>query len=511
MTPSISSSPQSLEEKSRGLGWIKKLGSRPLVFVLILSLAVLLIGSSAVFLLPGKLHTAQAAQPQPIGADEDIARFTKALEEQGFVVQKSNTEKGEGLVRFDIAKACCDPTFRTSCECNNAGALYKPLAIPDAPDQTGIDAGKYVFHLGINEAIIIVGQTPPRMSYFSFQPFVFFRYSEKQKGFLELFTPLGDTLNNLTIRTSGPPSDPFDKDMIIVLTADRGIDQKVGAAARKAGYPPSILNTLVMPSAVAHMGLEMRDDQFNFLHRVFRAEDPEAVKAYMDKPQVALRVTLPDANIDPFPVQPLRVRGTGLTEMDLMPAVEELRSVILAQYGGEGMQVMEFTTEVWLSDGYDGQQREITQWGPTRDALYLRTAEIFELGAEDFVIVYGTNHEVTGKATYANAAIYADKDSDGRELLLGLVSEQSGAFVGSASDYLPGHPAKDFLYVWKFALNCNGDPHCTEVYWDCERLDGLPSPMMFMGFRAYLEPSTAVGPSFTEVIYDQAIKFSPVP
>jgi hypothetical protein len=87
----------------------------------------------------------------------------------------------------------------------------------------------------------------------SFQPFLFFHYPEKQNKFLELFTPLGDTINNLTIHTSKPPSDPFDKDMIIILIADRGVEQKVGAAARRAGYPASILNTLIIPSAVTHL------------------------------------------------------------------------------------------------------------------------------------------------------------------------------------------------------------------------------------------------------------------
>ncbi len=34
----------------------------------------------------------------------------------------------------------------------------------------------------------------------------------------------------------------------------------------------------------------------------------------------------------PFPVPELRVRGTGKTELDLLPAVEELRQAILAKY-----------------------------------------------------------------------------------------------------------------------------------------------------------------------------------
>lgn len=501
--------PAHIEASSTDFSWSMKALRKPVIWILAACLAISLFGGGGASLPPGGANVAGASRAQPIGADEDIARFTKALEAQGFVVQKTSPEKGEGLVRFDIASACCELTWRSSCQCNNAGALYKPLAIPDAPGQTGIDAGTYVFHLGANEAIVIVGQTPPQMAYFSFQPFLFLRYSEKQQKFVELFTPVGDTINNLTIHTSGPPSDPFDKDMVIVLTADRGIGRKVALAARKAGYPTSILNTLVLPSAVTHLGIDAQADQFNFLHRVFRPEDEGALDAYMNKPQVALRATLTNAQSDPFPVPALRVRGTGQTEMDWMPAVEELRKAILARNDSEGLVATELTTEVWLTDGYDGQQREVDLWGAGRDALYLRTKDTFQLGPDDYVIVYGTNHEATGKSVYSNAAIYADKDLEGRDLLLGLVSQQSGVFVGSARDYLPDHPAADSLYAWKFARTCHGEMHCTEVTEDCRRLDDLPLPEMFMGFRAYIEPSTAVGPAFTEVIYDQAILFSP--
>lgn len=39
---------------------------------------------------------------------------------------------------------------------------------------------------------------------------------------------------------------------------------------------------------------------------------------------------------------------------------------------------------------------------------------------------------------------------------------------------------------------------------------GVSNPLnqtAFAGFRAYVEPETKVGPSYSEVIYDRAIKF----
>ena len=189
--------------------------------------------------------------------------------------------------------------------------------------------------------------------------------------------------------------------------------------------------------------------------------------------------------------------------MDLMPAVEALGQAILARHSGVPHE--EQTTQVWLTDGYDGLQRGIDQWGPSRDTVYLRTIPEFRLGPSDFVIVYGVNHEATGKATYSNASVYAGHDIYGQDLLLGLVSEQSGNFRGSARDYLANAP--DTLYAWKFARDCHEEAHCTPITTTCARLDLNNPPDMWMGFRAYLEPSTAVGPAFTEIVYDRAIVF----
>jgi hypothetical protein len=64
------------------------------------------------------------------------------------------------------------------------------------------------------------------------------------------------------------------------------------------------------------------------------------------------------------------------------------------------------------------------------------------------------------------------------------------------------------VYAWKFARNCRGEAHCTPITTTCARLnlDEAP-PDMWMGFRAYVEPSTAVGPAFTEIVYDRVIVF----
>ena len=161
------------------------------------------------------------------GAPQGIARFTAALKKKGFAVQNGQ------LARMDLASLCCSGQIPT-CECNNAGAPYEMVQVPDAPGQAPTGS-PLLFRLAANEAIIIVGRTPPPMSYFSVQSFLAWRWDERQQTWVELLAPLGDTVNNLTIRTSGPASDPFDKDTILILTADRGVDQLVQAAGSTGG------------------------------------------------------------------------------------------------------------------------------------------------------------------------------------------------------------------------------------------------------------------------------------
>lgn len=432
--------------------------------------------------------------------DDRLEGLTASLEGQGFTVQEGV------LTKFDLVPLCCAGKTQT-CNANNAGAPYMTLELPDAPDQTVEDALPWGFRIAENEAIIIVGQTPPPAAYFSYQPFEIVSYSEKDQTPKTTFLPLGDSVNNLTVHTNAPASQPFNREVILIVTPDRMVESRVRAALREAGYTDGIFHTLVIPGAITDLGWEENSTEFVFLHRIFLPQpgEEDALQEYLDTSQTALRVTLEQAELlDPLPVGDLRVRGTGTTEMDLMPAVEQLRAAILDEYSD--YETEELTTSVWLSDGFDGMQREVNLYGPTRDALYLRSDPTFQLSddAEDFVIVYGVNHEASGKATYANMSIYADP-----EVVLGVAGENSHVFAGSARDYLPDHPQADLLYAWKISRNCGDDPHCLEVKLEgCEKIDLDDLPELWMAFRAYLEPETHVGPAFTEVIYDQAIHFS---
>jgi hypothetical protein len=211
----------------------------------------------------------------------------------------------------------------------------------------------------------------------------------------------------------------------------------------------------------------------------------------------------PEVAADPFPIPEFRAHGTGQTEFYLLPAVEELRTAILDAYGDDGQVAEEFSSEQGpCYYGLYGFDKKVDTIGPSIDSLYLHTEDdLGTLGPDDFFIVYGVNHHLTGKAMYMNITMYgktkqiAIDDVDDREL------------EGSAAGYLPNHPDGDMLYVYKFARECGEEENCFEVPYGCPGMQA--DEAAYILWRNYLNPATKTGADPAEVILDRVIKFSP--
>ena len=450
-------------------------------------------------------------QAAPNMAKGNISAFQALLEKDGFMVQEGN------LSFFDVI-GFYNKGYTKSCFGNNPATPYVAFWLPPGPGQTGRSILKSPkglavdWHLGKDEAVVYIGRTPPECSYFSYRSYVFDKFYPHEGQYKRVFGDLGDALNLKTIKTEGTPDgsvgNPFNQTTIVVSAADRKIAERIIEAANLAGYPSSIINTDVIPSSILNMGLDNSSDTFAFIIRLNFFQDQFAGNAYVSHPPgTVLRMT-PKQPVKPdlYAVPQLRVRGTGdASELDLMPALDELRAAILAKYGN--LSAAETGTHVWLytpAQGYDGIQRAVMVLGPNRDAFYLNTTT-FTLGndADEFLIVYGVDHAATGKATYSNFALY------GADILNGVGCVNSQNLSGTAVEYLPGNPEAKYLYVWKVARNCSGDPHCLEIPWGVKAYGIELNQPAFVGFRGYMEQNRAVGSSYDEILYDRVIKFSP--
>lgn len=467
----------------------------------------------------------------------DSDAFRQALEQDGFTVQE-----GE-LGYFDLI-GLLEKGVLPSAYGNNPTTKYVAYFVP-APAGSEVDerVSRLTTGLGMSgnttpiwklrpdEAVVFVGRTPPECRYFSYDHYIMHRTVGNERTWI--FSNIADTVNNLVIKTEGTPDgqpgNPFNQTTVIIVTADRGIDQRIRAAAQSAGYSDNITNTQVLPSSMLNMGLENDSDTFATFVRPALFDNMQAGEDYINNtPATVFRIT-PNNNteLDPYDYPELRVRGTGQTEFELIDDLEELRIAILDEYNESN--ATELPTSQAVPVGSDAIQRGINGVGPNNDACYLWTANqtassptppffntseyypflrdpAITLGNDtnEFIIVYGVNHVATGKATYSNFAIY------GADVWNGVRAITDEDFNGSAEEYLPGNPNAKYLYVYKLTRNCseNGQ-YCYEVPYGMG-VHGIElSQPIFIGWRAYLENSTKTGPAYSEIVYDRAIKFDP--
>jgi hypothetical protein len=467
----------------------------------------------------------------------DTQTFQQTLEQNGFTVQEGD------LAYFDLIRLL-EVGALPSAYGNNPTTKYVIFFVPPARGY-GVEEriSKITSTLGVkgnttpfwnlrpDEAVVFVGRTPPECRYFSYDYCLMHRTVGDERRWI--FANVADPLNNLVIKTEGTPNgssgNPFNQTTVIIITADKGIDQRIRAAAQSAGYSDDIINTQVLPSSMLNLGLDNNSDTFAGFARPALFNDTQAGENYINNtPATIFRITPNNTTeLDPYAYLELRVRGTGKTEFELTDDLEKLRTAILNKYNGSN--ATELPTSQWVPVGSDVIQRGINGVGPNNDPCYLWTANqtisspappffntsqyypflrdpAITLGnnSDEFIIVYGVNHVATGKAIYSNFAVY------GADYWNGVRAITDADFSGSAEQYLPNNPNAKYLYVYKLARNCSGgDKYCYAVPYGMG-VHGIELDQpLFIGWRAYLENSTKTGPSYSEIVYDRAIKFDP--
>lgn len=480
----------------------------------------------------------------------NIKDFVSTLKKRGFIVQK-------GELRYiDILKACSEGKV-DSCMANNAVAPYAVGILPPAPGQDpgegqdpspGYDPDNpdnyppninfilpgLTYKLRSDEAIVVLGKTPPPAVYFSFRSYL--GYVENKPGkdyskysvtgndetgiYHRIFAALGDTVSNFNIWTENTPGgaagNPSNSSSILITTADRDINEQIRDALESAGYSPDIMNNDNIPLGLVNMGLEKGKDTFIYLMRVAIWAEKHVGDAYINNLDTfvqVLRITpkIALASINPWPVPDLKIKETGTTEFQIVPAVRDdldhLRSEIINKYGTEEYDHVELNTNLWLPKSYEGLIQDVDVLGDTLDAAYLKTDEFQLKSDDDFVIVYGVNHEVTGKAIYNNVCFYGVKFLNGV-----AVANVSIEFQNSAAEYFPEEAENSkYYYVCKMARRLGDDCLITIPY-----STGNPSGIafgvdnnqdVFVGFRSYSDKETGVGPALFDYIWDRAILF----
>ena len=518
-----------------------KVNKRSFVGFVVAVVAVLALLSAASAQAPVKDRSASGAANW--SALDKVDKLKEILKQAGFSLTPGQ------FTYWDLVKATCEGKVPQAGN-NPWPNVYLSLQLPPHPGvQPPLPIDRY-WQLGEDEAIVLVGQTPPGVKFFHYQTFAILVAGINHRMML----PVGDAINMGTINTIGPGTN--NRPIVYIITGNRETERRVRAAALKAGYPAAIINVETISPVIAPLGVGAKGSWFALIHRLAVSLDPAAVEDYARNPPYEVFRVKPDRPLqgDPEPVPVLRVRGTGHTEMPLYPSLKLLRQAILDTYAG--MPVKELDTsisrdtplpdyhEALCEKAFVGLQRGIDVFGASRDTVVLTSDPWFRLreGQDEFVIVYGANHQTTGKTTYSSFTLYADRD---RWFGLKDSTITSNNYDGdgqpgdSARRFLcPDDPSKcpanvQYLYAWKVARHCNGEDFCLELKvefvdlngqsYECNLYDWYAKPLdppligpfdldamdMNVTWRTYVEPATNVGPDDNELLYDRAIYFGP--
>lgn len=473
------------------------------------------------------------------------------LNNRDFIVQ-------QGKVSYvDIIKLCSEGKT-DSCLGNNVGAPYAACFLPPAPNQepsvgqlpplgyrpdnpnnypANVDyiAPGFSFKLRPDEAIVLIGLTPPPALYYCFRSYVGFVEDKFEKDYSEyitvgdddtgfyhmIFASLGDQINNHNIWTentpNGTPGKPYNSSTIIINTASTNINKEIRNALSTAGYSSDIMNDDNIPIELVNMGLEKGKDTFIYMMRFALWAEQNIGNQYINNIDQFIKVfritpRIPLENSSPWPVPTLKIRETGISEYQVVPNarrdLDHLRSEIIKQYSSFEYEHVDLELGIGIPDNYNAIVRDFNVYGDNRDAVYFKTEDFQLTSDDDFIIVYGVNHERTGKAIYSNASFY------GVELFNGVVGAFSTIqFPDTAFEYFPdGYENASYYYVYKMARKADDEnaviiPYSTRnPYGKAYGVDNNQDARIV--FRVYLDQIAMVGPYIFDVIWDHAILFT---
>lgn len=143
---------------------------------------------------------------------------------------------------------------------------------------------------------MLITPLPPECKYYSFINYIMFTEQKEGKDYSNeksfftvgdettgiyhpIFGSIGEPVNLLNIKHDG--DSVYDSNAVIVISANRTVEEKVIAQLQEAGYDSSMINSMPIPAETYQLGLEKGADTFCFLGRISQASDSDAYETYV--------------------------------------------------------------------------------------------------------------------------------------------------------------------------------------------------------------------------------------
>lgn len=439
-------------------------------------------------------------ESDPLPVEARITAFEAQAAAAGYTVQRG------GFAFFAPGDCCVEDG---DCYGNNPGGTYGFALLPPAPTQTSSDSGEAVdgahpyFHLAPDEAVVLVGHTPPPSAYFGFRSHIGYRAYDGELAYV--LTTNGPDLTSWQVARHRGRDDVSSEPLAVVTSADAAVEVAVHDLLERAGFLATEIEDDRIGADITRLGLGDLDDQLAIVHRAAVFDDPAAEAAYRANPGfTVLRLTpaAPPASPQPHGYPGWSNPKSGVDETPWLASLDALEAAILES-------APEFTATP-LSYFRGGAYpllclAQTITCGDLSSRFFARTGT-FELPLDgSFAVAFGVNHARAGKALYSSFSAQAWRHN------IGLESVDSRQMVGSARAYLPDDPLADDLYAVVLARDCLpfASTHCIEVPVGCPGVEeGDP---LYGAARLYVDPITGTAPNVDEIIGDRLLVLTPPP
>ncbi len=432
------------------------------------------------------------------------AAVASAFENSGFTVRM-----GEANKQYPIE--FCLAGYTPNANGNNVGVPYFGIQLPPPPGQDSMFSVPLMYTVRADEAVILMGKTPPKCKYFSYRSYLYNRFYNfpPPPTRRKINASLGETTSLYRMRPDLPLDSMFSRKFAIIMAADSILAMEVKAKilASTAAIDPADIHFDVLPSGdLFRFGTTPEADWTNILHRASLFEDTIAMNEYMDNPPLEILQVTRNFPAAPglWSIQPFLPRTSGITEFDLFHDMAALEYRIYETYH-EDYDIIWLSSTPFNLESYTAIQQGVDAYGDNHDCLYVRTND-FPLGEYDIALAYGVDHTQTGQAVYDNIIIYGSKYFDG---FGGLTNDM---MAKSARQFIEDTVVADKFYAYCFSRHpIPGNPHVFIIPADTNNtLSGINvGDSAFLCTRLYVNSVTKIGPDPLEVIIDRFVLLRP--
>jgi hypothetical protein len=384
------------------------------------------------------------------------------------------------------------------------------MQLPPSPGKDSVYYIPLTFTLNTDEAVVMIGKTPPECLYFSYRSYLLNRYYDFPPSTTrtKIFASLGDSKSLYRMRKDLPLDSMFRRKFAFIMAADSLVATHIKSTILSATPAISEKDIYfdIIPNGIFRFGNNPYGDWTTFVHRASLFRESTAQDEYINNPILEIMRVTPKQSAPSvfFKVPPYLSKISGTNEFSMMPKLKLLEDGIYNTYH-KTHEIIWLQPSPWVIEGFVAIQEKADALGEISDALYIITSD-FQFREDDIALVYGVNHTLTGQAVFNNVTIYGRKYWNGFGGITNFEMEKS------ARRFVSDTVTADKFFAYSFARHpVPGNPYVYIVPSDTNKmLQGINvNDTAVIGTRLYVNSITKVGPDPLEVILDRTVLLRP--